>query len=84
MLYLVVTTRRPNPRQDIIDAHYVYLEELRGQGKLFIWGPFTDKSGGAYVLQNINSLAEAEEIVARDPIIATQTSDAIIREWKAA
>ncbi len=82
MKYLVITMRRPNPPQDIIDAHYIYLEELRGQGKLDLWGPFTDKSGGAYVLEAADP-AEAEAIVAADPIISSQTSDAQIREWNA-
>lgn len=82
MKYLVVTTRRPNPQQAVIDAHYVYLEELRTQGRLEMWGPFTDKTGGAYIL-NAASFAEAEALVAADPIIATGTSDAQIREWNA-
>jgi len=55
---------------------------LRVEGKLEIAGPFTDQSGGAYLLKAQN-LEEAKEIAYRDPVHTTGASIVTVYEWNA-
>lgn len=80
--YLVFTQRQPSFNDDVKQAHYVYLEDLRAQGKLEMWGPFSDKSGGAYVLIAAN-LEEATAMAHQDPVHLTGASKVIVYEWNA-
>ena len=52
--YLVTTFRTPQFEPSVIEAHNAFLDRLRQQGKLELAGPFTDKSGGAYVIRATN------------------------------
>jgi hypothetical protein len=52
--YLVITIRTPQFLPSVIDEHYAFLDRLRRQGILELAGPFTDKSGGAYVIRAAN------------------------------
>ena len=79
--YLVMAMRRPSFSEDVVAPHLAFLEALRNAGQLEMTGGFSDKSGGAYVLVNVDSLAQAQAIVSRDPLAVTGTSDLTIHEW---
>ena len=78
--YLVMTVRTPQFQASVIDAHYAFLERLRQQGKLELAGPFSDKSGGAYLIRAA-SLAEARDIAYRDPVHTSGSSLVTVYEW---
>ncbi len=50
MKYLVMTIRGQHFDPDAVPAHYEFLDRLRAEGALEQAGPFTDRTGGAYVL----------------------------------
>nr|NUR36793.1 hypothetical protein [Sphingomonas sp.] len=81
--YLVLTIRRPSFDPSYIDAHYGFLGELRERGVLEQAGPFTDKSGGAYVVL-AGSLDEARRIAEQDPLHLHDCSAVTVHEWNAA
>jgi len=80
--YLVTTTRTPQFQTSVIAEHYAFLDRLRQQGKLELAGPFTDKSGGAYIVKAAN-LEEARALACSDPVHTTQSSVVTIYEWDA-
>jgi uncharacterized protein YciI len=80
--YLVLTLRTPAFDAAVADPHRRFLDELRANGQLELQGPFTDQSGGAYLLRAA-SLAQANAIVARDPLIVSGASRATVYEWVA-
>ncbi len=82
MKYLVIVIRTPNFQPEVIEQHRVFLDQLRLKDKLEVSGPFTDKSGGAYILK-AESLEEALEIAYRDPIHITKSSIVTVHEWNA-
>lgn len=81
-LYLVMLKRRPVVDPAAIEAHRAFLEALRAQGVLERSGPFTDKSGGAYLI-HADDLAAAQAIVDRDPASTSGGWDVTIHEWQA-
>ena len=80
--YLVMTFRTPQFQPSVIDDHYSFLDRLRQQGKLEVAGPFTDKSGGAYVIKAEN-LEEARALAFTDPVHTTKSSIVTVYEWNA-
>ena len=80
--YLVITIRTPQFQLAVIDAHYAFLDQLRQQGKLELSGPFTDKSGGAYLIQAVN-MEEATALAFSDPVHTTNSSVVTVYEWNA-
>ena len=66
----------------MIDAHYAFLERLRQQGQLELAGPFTDKSGGAYLIKAA-SLDEAQTLAFSDPVHTSGSSVVTVYEWNA-
>ncbi|MFT4504819.1 YciI family protein [Caballeronia sp. 15711] len=80
--YLVLTTRMPTFQESAITLHYEFLARLREQGQLELAGPFTDKSGGAYVLK-VSSFAEAKALAESDPVCTTASSLVTVYEWNA-
>ena len=82
MHYLVMTIRTPRFQPAVIEQHRAFLAELREQGRLVLAGPFTDGSGGAYVLQAAD-LAEARELAFSDPVHTTSSSIVTVHEWNA-
>ncbi len=80
MKYLVITTRTPNFQQEIVEKHYTFLDLLRSNNKLEMFGPFTDKSGGAYIIK-AESLEEASKIAQQDPLYTTKSSTIKLYEW---
>ncbi len=80
-LYLVLTLRTPRFDPAVIPAHYAFLEDLRAKGALAGFGPFTDESGGAYLLK-AESLAQAQAVASTDPVHTCGSSRVSVREWK--
>ena len=80
--YLVTTLRTPQFQMSVIDEHYAFLDRLRRQEKLELAGPFTDKSGGAYIIKAA-SLEEARILAFNDPVHITRSSIVTVYEWNA-
>lgn len=82
--FLLITTRTSNFNPDVLPAHFAYLNELRGAGKLELSGGFTDATGGAYLIQ-VESMAEAEAIAHGDPLISSGASTIAVKhkQWLA-
>ncbi len=80
--YLVTTFRTPQFQTSVIDGHYAFLDHLRQDGKLEMAGPFTDKSGGAYLIKAA-SLEEAQALAFSDPVHTTKSSIVTVYEWDA-
>lgn len=80
--YLVTTFRTPQFQMSVIDGHYAFLDRLRQEGKLELAGPFTDKTGGAYVIRS-DSLEQARELAFSDPVHTTGSSIVTVYEWNA-
>jgi uncharacterized protein YciI len=80
--YLVTTMRTPQFQLSVIDGHYAFLDRLRQQGKLELAGPFTDKSGGAYLIKAAN-LEEAKTLAFSDPVHTSNSSVVTVYEWNA-
>ena len=53
---------------------------LKTAGKLEAFGPFTDKSGGAYLVR-AESLQDARALAFADPVYLTGSSEVTVREW---
>ncbi len=79
--YLVLAIRTPDFDDNVVAPHLAFIEQLRADGLLHMTGGFTDGSGGAYVLANVGSLAEARAIAARDPLSLSGSSLLTIHEW---
>jgi uncharacterized protein YciI len=82
MKYLVLTIRRPDFDPEVVPAHYRFLDDLRAQGLLEQAGPFTDRSGGAYVVR-AGSLEEARRVAEQDPLHIERCSTVTVHEWDA-
>lgn len=80
--YLVMAMRKPNFSEAVVAPHLTFLDGLRSAGKLEMTGGFSDKSGGAYVL-NVDTLTEARAIVAADPLATSGSSTLTVYEWNA-
>jgi uncharacterized protein YciI len=80
--YLVLTIRKPQFDASVAPAHYEFLQSLRDRGLLEQAGPFTDRSGGAYVVHAEN-LDAARELAQQDPLHVHDCSEVTVREWDA-
>jgi uncharacterized protein YciI len=80
--YLVMTIRKPSFQQSAIEPHYAFLDKLKKENTLEQFGPFTDRSGGAYII-HAKDKEEAPSIVSGDPVFTTNSSDIRIYEWDA-
>lgn len=80
--YLVTTIRTPQFQQSVVEGHYAFLDQLRQQGKLELAGPFTDKSGGAYIIKADN-IEDANKMAFSDPLHTSNSSVVTVREWNA-
>ncbi len=82
MKYLVLTIRTPQFDASFVAAHYDFLRSLRNRGLLEQAGPFTDRSGGAYVIRS-DSLEAARDLAQQDPLHLHGCSEVTVREWDA-
>ena len=80
--YLVLTLRRPDFDPAMVEPHYAHLAALRERGVLELAGPFSDRSGGAYLLR-ARDLDGAREIAHADPLHASGSSEVRVYEWNA-
>ncbi len=80
-LYLVMAMRKPSFDDAVIGPHIAFLDALRADDRLHLTGGFSDGSGGAYVLKNIDTLEQAEAIVAIDPLAIHGSSELTVHEW---
>jgi uncharacterized protein YciI len=79
--YLVTTMRKSQFDERFVPAHYDFLKDLRARGLLEQAGPFTDKSGGAYVITGA-SAEEAVHIAEQDPLHVNDCSEVTVRQWQ--
>lgn len=79
--YLVLAMRKPDFDAAVVTPHLAFLDQLRAQDQLELTGGFSDKSGGAYLLKNVDSLEQARAIVATDPLAIHGSSDLTVYEW---
>jgi uncharacterized protein YciI len=80
--YLVLTIRKPEFDAAFVQPHYDFLAGLRAEGSLEQAGPFTDRSGGAYIIA-AGSLDEARQIAQRDPLHISNSSAVTVHQWAA-
>ena len=78
--YLILLMRRPHPDPAVLPLHRAYLEGLRGQGQVELYGGFGDKSGGDYVLR-ASDMAQATAIAHNDPAHISGGWDITVHEW---
>ena len=81
--YLVLAMRQPDFPADVVQPYRDFLDALRAAGQLELTGGFSDGSGGAYVLINVEGLAQAQQIVAQDPLAVRGASTLTVYEWNA-
>ena len=81
--YLVLTLRTPRFDPAVIEPHYAHLAKLRERGQLELSGPFSDRSGGAYLIRAAD-LDAAQAIAFADPVHVSGSSDVRVYEWNAA
>lgn len=79
--FLILTTRTPRFNPEMIARHYEHLDRLAAKGQLGLSGAFTDATGGAYVV-TAETMEEARAIAAVDPLIASGSSTAAVKEWR--
>ncbi|ARB36642.1 YciI family protein [Bacillus subtilis] len=79
--YLMLTMRTEKFNQEHVAGHYEFLDRLQAEKRLKMFGPFSDATGGAYVIE-ADSLEEAAEIGHADPLVASGSSELTIKEWK--
>jgi uncharacterized protein len=80
--YLVTVMRTPDFDAGLIDAHRAFLDDLRSQDRLELAGPFTDQTGGAYVLR-AETPEQARAIAHDDPLHVAGASTVRVHEWSA-
>lgn len=78
--YLVMAIRTPQFQPAVIETHQAFLARLRQSGQLEMSGPFTDKTGGAYLIRAAN-FEEAKALAFTDPVHTTQSSIVTVYEW---
>jgi len=80
--YLVLVMRKSAFDAALVPAHDAFLGELRERDRIELSGPFTDRSGGAYLLR-ADSQAEALAIAMDDPLHRAGASTITVHEWSA-
>jgi uncharacterized protein YciI len=80
--YLVTTFRNPGFDPTVIEPHYAFLDRLRAAGQLEMAGPFTDTSGGAYLLR-ADTPEQARALAMSDPVHTSGSSTVTVYEWAA-
>lgn len=82
MKYLVLTIRKPSFDDAVRSEHYSFLQSLRERDVLEQAGPFTDRTGGAYVIR-AGSLQQAQALAEADPLHLRNCSLVTVYEWDA-
>ncbi|HLZ62862.1 MAG TPA: YciI family protein [Ktedonosporobacter sp.] len=79
--FLIILTRTPSFSTDTLAGHRAHIAILREAGQLLMYGPFSDSTGGAY-LMHAESLAEAVRFAHADPLIKSGASTCVVKEWQ--
>lgn len=79
--YLVVAMRTAAYDPAVAQPHREFLGGLRAEGMLQESGPFTDGTGGAYIVL-ADSRAAAEARVFTDPLYTSGSSELTVHEWE--
>ncbi|WP_280399685.1 YciI family protein [Nocardia carnea] len=79
--YLVLAMRTPAYDPAVAQPHREFLSVLREAGMLQESGPFTDGTGGAYIVL-ADSRAAAEARVSTDPLHTSGSSVLTVHEWE--
>lgn len=72
---------KPELNQTYRPDHLEYLENLKGQGKVFLKGPFTDGAGGL-VIYSADSIEEAKQLAENDPYVKHGVRRLELHEWR--
>ncbi len=80
--YLVMVMRRPHFDPAMVQPHKDFVEGLRAGGRLEMTGPFSDKSGGAYLML-ANDMDEAMAMAHEDPAHVSGGWHITVYEWQA-
>ena len=80
--YLVIAIRRADFDPAVVPLHMQFLDDLRAEGRIELSGPFSDKSGGAYLMA-ADDLAHAQTIAHADPAHISGGWDITLYEWAA-
>lgn len=80
--YLFILSRTENFDPEQLPAHYEYMNRLKKENRLVMYGPFSDATGGASLIL-AGSLEEAKRIGQLDPLVKNGSSTVIIKEWMA-
>ena len=83
MRYLVILTHKASFQAHHLPAHQVFLMDLRAHGYLDRAGRLIDHKGCAYLLRNVESRAQALELVAKDPLVQQDLVDLVLYPWRA-
>jgi predicted dinucleotide-binding enzyme/uncharacterized protein YciI len=78
--YLVTSTRTAQFDPSYIPAHYAFLNHLQDEGRIEFYGPFSDQTGGAYLL-DAASLDDAQALADSDPLVVSGSSSASVKMW---
>ncbi|MEG7334536.1 YciI family protein [Bacillus sp. 0102A] len=78
--YLMLTTRTDQFNQEHVAGHYEFLDRLQAEKRIKMFGPFSDDTGGAYVIE-AGSPEEAAKIGHEDPLVASGSSELTVKEW---
>ncbi len=78
--YLVMVMRTPEFQSSLVEEHQEFLEDLKKNGCLELSGPFTDKTGGAYLIKAEN-IEEAKKLAFSDPLHKSNSSSVTVYEW---
>ncbi|WP_328397098.1 YciI family protein [Nocardia sp. NBC_00416] len=79
--YLVVALRTPAYDPAVAAPHRGFLDDLRSRDMLQESGPFTDSTGGAYIVL-ADSRPAAEAVVYSDPLHTTGSAELTVYEWE--
>ncbi len=60
--------------------HLAYIGQWYRAGKVFMAGPFEDRSGGLVVYE-AQTLEEARHLANNDPIVATGARTVVVKAW---
>lgn len=63
-----------------LQAHVAYLKQLHVCGQLSMGGPFTDETGGLVIL-TVDSVDQAEQLIAHDPAVVGGILFATVHAW---
>lgn len=92
-LFVCVSRLVENPPEisksgdEVHKEHVAYLQDLYDRGKLFGSGPQQDEAGQRYggavlILQNVDSLEDAEEIAFREPNVREGLRTMEVFPWR--